>query len=259
MLVANILITYSYFPGNLIDSIKTSRQAKTWDVFFHGPNAAFGKRLGGLVEKIGGTFHPYGVNRGVARSWNEGIHAAMQKKADLILLLNDDLFFYPGGFDAFVDFSAQAIAEDPTVGIVCVNGRETGGAANGTVRSQDFACCALTPAVIESVGYFDENFRIAYCEDVDYFRRLVLAGFRRALDERVLVEHMRSQTVRSNPAIAMEYESLFGLNRAYFARKWGGDLGDAVFARPFDRPAFDQHIAYEKRDAPYGPPFDRED
>lgn len=259
MLVANILITYSYFPGNLIDSIKTSRHPKAWEVFFHGPNPAFGKRLGGVVEKIGGKFHPYGVNRGVARSWNEGIRAAMERRADLILLLNDDLFFYPGGFDAFVDFCAQAVAEDPTIGLVCVNGRETGGAASGTVRSQDFACCALTPAAIEAVGYFDENFRIAYCEDVDYYRRLMLAGLKRVLDERVLVEHMRSQTVRSNPAIAMEYESLFGRNRAYYTRKWGGDLGHEVFARPFDQPDFDQRIAYESRAAPYASPFDRED
>lgn len=256
MRVAAILVTYSAFPGELIDSLRATRHEVQWEVFHHGPDKALGRRIGLRIAEVGGIFHPHGTNRGLARSWNEGIRAGRERGADLILLLNDDLFFYENGFDRFVDFAAEA-ARDPTAGLITVKGLETGGPTPGIVQAQNFACCVLTDQVLDAVGYLDENFRPAYFEDIDYHRRLQLAGFREVWDERVLVEHARGQTTLANPGLSEAYRA----NLDYWLRKWGqwGEEGERTYAHPFDDARFGLRIPYEKRAAPYGPPFDRLD
>lgn len=260
MRIANILITYSYYPAKLFDSIRGSSHETRWHVFFHGPDAGLGARIGRAVSELGGEFHDYGRNRGVARSWNEGLLAAVEQQADVSLLLNDDLFFYAGGYDAYMDFVAQQYRDVPSMGLAYVNGLESGGSPfAGRVQFQGFACCAVMPRTVARIGYFDENFRPAYYEDSDYHRRVILSGLSISVDERSLVEHERSKTTRDNPALLARNAETMAVNGAYFQRKWGGEPVAARFHQPFDRAEFPISIPYERRAAPYGPPFDRSD
>ena len=150
--------------------------------------------------------------------------------------------------EAAVDASSGNLA------FVTVNGLETGPSPHsGQILAQSFACCAITADVVHRIGYFDENFTPAYYEDLDYARRAELAGMRMHVDERVLVEHERSSTLRltseqQTRGIQEEVEA----NHAYFVRKWGEA---PLYTRPFDR--FDLDIPFDRRGSPYGQGFDR--
>jgi GT2 family glycosyltransferase len=129
----------------------------------------------------------------------------------------------------------------------------------GTVKVQGFACCAITRQAIETIGYFDENFRPAYYEDMDHLARARRAGLIAAIDRRILVEHDRSRTLRSDPHLSAEASHFLKLNRDYYLRKWGGVPHKEVYDKPFDRPDLGLRISYKMRSAPYGPALDRSD
>jgi GT2 family glycosyltransferase len=97
------------------------------------------------------------------------------------------------------------------------------------------------------VGYFDQNFWPAYFEDADYFRRLELSGVPNLWDERILLEHNRSQTVRADFLLRKLHDERTRRNETYYIRKWGrfaglGWTGRATRPRTFNHPFNDPNI-----------------
>lgn len=96
----------------------------------------------------------------------------------------------------------------------------------------DWRTFKLTAHAVETVGFWDENYHPAFCEDADYERRCDLAGLRRTFIEgqtshvgSVTLEDHRADNARSYPE-----------NVAYHARKWGAGVRmPGGFATPFDR------------------------
>lgn len=84
-----------------------------------------------------------------------------------------------------------------------------------------FYCALLKKDAIRKVGVFDEDLKSAY-EDVDYCRRLRLAGYRicRTLDSWVF--HFGGRT-RMNPDLLSEeqYEKEESSSRSHMTKKWG--------------------------------------
>ena len=199
-----------------------------------------------------GNVFPYKTNRGLARSWNDGLHLATEADCDAVLLLNDDLFFYPGGYQEFRQTVEVVRTLSNNVSHVTVIGLETGTSHHaGQIIPQNFACCAIMRETIARVGYFDETFSPAYYEDIDYARRAALTGMTLHVDQRVLVEHERSSTYRS----MSERDRQLSLadverNRLYFVTKWGcHDNPDYV--RPFDDEKYGLDISFSTRSRPY--------
>lgn len=259
MRVGHILVCHSVDPSKLFESIPHDDDA-AWFVFFHGQDLELLDKVDVSVRSRQGDLFPYMVNRGLAKSWNTGIHLAVQAQCETILLLNDDLFFYEGAYCEFLRTIEAVNDISDNVSFISTNGLETGGSPFvGKVIPQNFACCALTTSAVDRVGYFDENFWPAYFEDVDYARRAGLLGMTVHIDPRTLVEHERSSTSRKDEDIRKNSADYFNANKAYFEKKWGGSRGSEAFNRPFGCATFDSLIPYERRNAPYGQCFDRED
>ena len=255
--VGVIVICFRADPRPLFDSIKFSRHQVTWYVFLHGSDPELSATIAKFAQTADVRFHPYGINRGVARSWNEGLIASFADDNDVTLITNDDLFFLDGGFDAFVDFVMLQKERRPDFGIVTLYCSE--GAATDNAELAGAACMAVGRAAVETVGYFDQNFWPGYFEDNDYFRRLKLEKLPIVEDPRVLAEHYVSYVIKSDPVLRWLQPERWGRNERYYLKKWGGGAGFEVFQQPFDDPSFDCRIERDVVEAPYGSGYDRTD
>lgn len=102
--------------------------------------------------------------------------------------------------------------------------------------SKGLVCALVTEQAIEEIGYFDENFYPAYCEDCDWWRRLTLAKVKTGNAPGALVRHLGSQTIRSDPKLEKMNIQTHQRNISYYRRKWGGPPGQELYERPFGNP-----------------------
>jgi len=154
-------------------------------------------------------------NRGYAGGANAGIRWALERDAEVVLLLNDDVRVRPGA----TAVARRRFAEDDRIAVVGPKvlsredparlwlawGRITYGpslvalsgadAPDGPVwdesRDVDWvAGCAmwLRASALREIGFFDETF-FAYHEEVDWCRRAVRAGGRVVYEPAVVVTH----------------------------------------------------------------------
>jgi len=253
MRIGIVLVTYARDPEPLWDSIAGTEHDVTWRIHHHGDDPVLEDKLRQFSWSANAVLRLHHVNRGLSRSWNDGLEASFASGDDHTLLINDDLHFYPGEFDAFIAF----LDRHRGYGIATLNGFEP---EHDLVREQGAACCAIGGRAIDSIGFFDENIGPAYCEDSDYWTRARLAGVPIIEDSRVLVEHDRSTTYRSSPPEERRrIDSRHEANRTYFYRKWGSGIADIKYRNPFNDSRFGLMIDGATRNAPYGPPYDRLD
>jgi GT2 family glycosyltransferase len=246
-MIGLVLATYAHWPERLIDSVEAAGIPTTWYIHHHGNDPAFARRLGGLAARRNFSIHMHMRNRGLSRSWNEGIHQAYAEGCELVLLVNDDLHFVNEGFKEFLHFAW----ENTGYGLAFLHGLETGGSPlAGRVIEQGFGCCVFTKLALERVGYLDENFWPAYYEDVDYGRRCRLSNVNIISSPKVLIEHERSKTTRDNPDILEKSAEVMRLNEDYYTRKWGPPYKE-TFVLPFDSPKFTNRISWSERANPY--------
>ena len=243
-MIGIVVAVYSVYPQKLFASVVDSSRKVSWYIFFHGDDETLKEQLRHFAaENSNVTLLLYGSNRGLARSWNDGIRFSLQMGDYRTLIVNDDLYFRPGGFDSFMSF----VDEQPSnFGLATVMGLELEDSPNsGQSIPQDLACCVVGTEAIKRVGYFDQNYKPAYFEDIDYVRRLHLADLSIIVDERVLVEHDRSKTSRTNEHIRISLPQTFAKNQTYFEAKWGGVFGTERFVRPFDDGDQSIYIGYD--------------
>ena len=166
------------------------------------------------VDNLAIEVHRPNHNLGFAQGCAWGIALALQREADFVLLLNNDVVVEP----SFLGGLLAAAARDPEAGLLCprivflanpqkpwytggtfslwsgipVQARARGGTATQTrPRAVDYATgCAMliNPAVIRTVGTFDSQF-FAYCEDLDLSLRARRAGFKILFVPDSLVRH----------------------------------------------------------------------
>ena len=255
MRLAHILVCHSTDPTKAVESIP-HETGVLWYVFLHSLNRDVEFRVERLMASREGNIFTYRFNRGLARSWNDGLHLALEAGCDAALLLNDDLFFRDNAYDEFVRTIAAVKKISNNVSYITPLGLETGTSAHaGQILPQQFACCAIMPETIDRIGYFDENFTPAYYEDFDFDRRARLAGMTVHVHQQVLVEHERSATHRSMSAQERSIaDAQFAENRIYFENKWGPDT---TWTFPFNETSIGLGISFSNRQRPYGK-FDRD-
>lgn len=260
MNIGIVLVTYSMVPENLFKSIegKTIHTCR-WYVHHHGNDQSLIEPLRDIAARYDVHLYLHMFNRGLARSWNDGIGESLADTNDITLVINDDIEFINDGFNFFIQFIDSS---KPDVGLVFLRGIEGENSSfAGEVRNQDFGCFAIGQQAIKQIGFFDENLVPAYYEDLDYSFRARKSGVKRVLDERILVRHDRSNTIRQNSAYRIKIQECVSLNMNYIIRKWGVDTWDAdkAYDHPFNHDAHDLKIPWENRHAPYGPDHDRDD
>lgn len=98
---------------------------------------------------------------------------------------------------------------------------------------RDFRLFGLNAAMVETVGFWDENFHPMYCEDTDYTRRMRLADAAHLMLPGE-TGHVGSATI-GDPRYGTHNTRTYPDNRAYYQAKWGGDINAEGFATPFNK------------------------
>lgn len=135
--------------------------------------------------------------------------------------------------------SAVGVREDQFDSLVPANFSES-----DAYGGPDFSCFLISYACHQQFR-FDERFIPAFCEDLDYHRRLMLAGEgQRIFSVNLPYLHYASQTLKALPGGEAERirAQIDRQSRAYYAEKWGGPVNAETFWTAFDRDDFPDKI-----------------
>lgn len=255
MRVGIVVVVYSAYPYLVFDSIigKTIHDIE-WYIHCHSEDEQIEQALVSFCQKNRCDLRLHRRNRGLARSWNDGILASYNNNQDFTLVINDDVCFRPGAFDEFISF----LMDRPAFAVGFLHGEEPAhNAEPSIIRSQDFACFAVGILAYLYVGAFDENFFPAYSEDIDYNIRIKNLNLPIVIDTRVLVDHERSKAIKGNPETRTKIEASSHANNAYLIRKWGWTGNSHIYGEQFGTSGC--LIPWDRRRAPFGPGIDRAD
>lgn len=175
-------------------------------------------------------------NSGLAACWNLGIKRAMEDGCSLFLVLNNDLILSP----TTIDNLAKRMLTGKYVMVTGVNQHEGINEPQEMMEKYveyiedepenehpDFSCFMIDKNTIEKIGWFDENYFIAYFEDNDYHARIALAGEKAISTTTAIYFHYASKTVEENDYLKPIVAEAFRGNKKYFEEKWGhAPLGD---------------------------------
>ncbi|MBZ0291424.1 MAG: hypothetical protein K8L99_02545, partial [Anaerolineae bacterium] len=200
----------------------------TWHLFLHSAIPAVEQmcqKLIGIYPHV--YFYPYKVNRGLSKSWNEGLIEGYRRGADVVMIANDDAIPRPGD----VQILGEVALEKRDYYMITGAGFDVRDMQHH--KNMKFSLAAINPIAVETIGYFDENIFPIYWEDVDWYRRAALAGLKLWCVEETCIIHMGSRSVYSNPELMRQNHETFHRNREYYERKWGGPVGHETLIRPF--------------------------
>ncbi len=246
MKIAIVTISYNQHVGlrKLFASART-KEPLSFFLFRHSTIPATVAACDEVSRNYPTFYFAHGTNRGVARSWNDGILAAADWGADVTIVCNDDIVFGEGD----VDKISRAAMDNRDRFVVFAAGKNT--RLRRAVSDQGMACYAINPIAIERIGMFDENFFPAYCEDCDYCYRAKMLGLKRFVVGNTSIVHTGSASIYSSSELRAQNARTHSLNDRYYIRKWGDKPEREKFKRPFNSPNLDWYISPEARHAPY--------
>ena len=235
------IITYAFARADAIRSCFAAANAAnvTWHLFLHSKQPDVVTACEELDQNANVIYYPYGTDRGLARSCNEGIIRAQQHRADVIVQLCDDITAGPGD----VQRLAECALDNPMYSHVA--GRTY---VDKVARWQSggFDACAINLRAIEAIGYFDRNFWPVNFEDIDWKHRAELAGYRPIQLNDTNFNHSFVDGGDDSERMAKFYRT-----RAYYEAKWGGDQTLERFEHPFNDSRYGLIIPRECIDNPY--------
>jgi GT2 family glycosyltransferase/glycosyltransferase involved in cell wall biosynthesis len=168
-------------------------------------------------------------NIGVARSWNLGIAKAFERGHDLAFVVNNDIVFAQDTLDNLMEwYSGGQICSVVSIGpdssrLPMYSRKKLG------VPQASFIGFLIDPKVIERVGWFDEEYELAYFEDDDYKMRCRSEGVQMMGCLDAPVAHRGSQAIKQG---GVQHEPQFTENKKRFASKWGFVSGLVVEDKP---------------------------
>jgi hypothetical protein len=103
----------------------------------------------------------------------------------------------------------------------------------------NWGCVLLRQATWHHLGPFDEEIAPAYWEDIDYKRRMALAGLHLAHIEDPAARHVDHGTLKGmDPTEHALLAGAHARNQLRYAAKWGGPEGSERFETPYGGPFF---------------------
>lgn len=195
------------------------------------------------------------VAKGVAASWNQGVKMAFEDpECEYVAVLNNDVILHPKTLRhlmAFMDKTGYLMVTGDNVrdrmGIETMLSMElpqaftdfdTWKIEGWRAEGPDFSCFLINRETIRVIGWFDENYVGAYCEDQDFHARCMLARNHIAVhnDQGIPVErvhfkrlstapyfHYASQTLARNVELRHGVTMNHGRNQTYYVQKYGGE------------------------------------
>ncbi len=251
----------------LIDSAVSTRHDVDYHLFLHSQNeqvvnvckeivgyssSPLSDDVGVYEGRTGVHYYPYGTNRGLSKSWNEGMLAAYGSGADVVIICNDDIEFSPGDLELLAEWAVA----NPDRYVVSCNGWQRRMLTQGSIG---YSCFAINRIALEQVGCFDENIFPIYFEDCDYSYRAKLLGLHLGHVHETTLYHGGSMTVNSDEELGHQHNFTFVRNESYYMRKWGGKPGEETYTHPFNDASLPLKIQPENCRAPYGAEYDRTD
>lgn len=201
----------------------------------------------------------YSPRLSLSGAWNNGIRDAIEQGADYILIINNDIHLHPKTIShlmAFMDrtgyllVTADNIKERMSLETMLqmelpveYTDYDCEVITDWRAEGPDFSCFMITPETIETIGYFDENFKQAYCEDWDYHVRINRARVHAEQHNDLSVDagkvhakrlstapymHYASQTIVNNNKLRHGISVQHAKNQNYYLSKWGADHPDAM-------------------------------
>lgn len=227
----------------------------SFQLFLHSKHQATVEMCNSLHQKYPVIYYPYGENRGLANSWNEGIIAAFAEMngIDVLILANDDVYFAAGDIDKI---AKRAIEKRDNYMISCSGFNKAHGKV---IPSLGYSCFALNPIAYERIGMFDQNIFPIYTEDQDHHRRAHLMSMVEENCADTECYHGGSGAINKDPMLARQNIITQGKNRRYLFAKWGSETLEGGYKTPFNNPKFNCYINPEVRHNPYGEGYDRTD
>ena len=198
----------------------------------------------------------------LAKAWNTGIKKAIEWGATHIGIFNDDIVLHPKTIKHLMNFmdktgylmvTADNIKDRMSLETMMqmelpkeFTDYDCDPIGDWRAEGPDFSCYMVDPKIIDIIGWFDENFIGAYCEDQDYHVRI-----RRAYEhiknhndkgidaERVHAKrlstapyyHYASTTLAVNAHLRADIYDKHIHNQNYYLRKWGAEHPIAMDGR----------------------------
>ncbi len=244
-----VVVVNNTHPVGLFHSVEHANHHIKW-YLYHDEKDALQVDITDMLNSDQTTFHSGQSNGRSISAWNAGIHASFLDDNDITLVIDEDIQFTPNSFLRYVDFISGV---DPLqiaflVGDKLENGKRI-------VKSIDFSCFSISRAVIEELGYFDENFTSPYFAGIDYSTRIQKSKLvsTSTMDEGIgaRLEH---QILPVNVKLQEKIRNADKRDKAYYYKKWGLGLveSDKFFQTPFNFPDYAAHIAWDSRKDIYG-------
>ena len=173
--------------------------------------------------------HPIG-KQSVSQAWNLGIEEGNTAGCDYILVINTDIIFKSNAIDRLVDFAVNHPEAVMWTGSECADLANLKSCPENENYSENphFSCFMVKNDFFGYVGKFDENFVPSYCEDVDMYTRLVLAGKKAYKYGAARFFHFGSRTIKSDKKLWKNNSRTHSQCQLYFLEKWGHLMVDDV-------------------------------
>lgn len=206
----------------LVETIESIKTKHSWKLLIVD-NGSFDEVTKEWIESSEHDYIMNGENAGVATSWNQILYWGLaHDDVAAIFILNNDIHLHPDAVDNMV----ESMFENGKLGISGVNIGPTPNMLAQTTRPEpryspamNFSCFGFTVPLITRVGFFDENFKVAYFEDNDYHHRMMEENIDASCDLWAPFSHYGSRTLHES-GIGPIHEA-FRANREYFREKWG--------------------------------------
>jgi len=181
----------------------------------------------------------------LSATWNRALEFVWQMGGEQALVVNNDVRLNPHTYatllaemqkeDALL-VSATGLLEKEYVAAYADDPVPTAGMIAGR-GGPDFSCFLISKECHQKY-HFDENFIPAFCEDLDFHRRLLIDGERaRIFGMNVPFHHINggSNTVKhfNDQEVEAFTREVEALSRAYYEKKWLGGVNTESTISPF--------------------------
>lgn len=164
-------------------------------------------------------------NLGCARSWNYFIKNYSDNDNNILIIVNDDVEFYSDSIEKLINAYYENI-DNKEIGIIAPEGQ----------ADNLYSCFILNQGIFQEIGEFDETFYPAYYEDSDYDYRMRLKNKKVLFVKNCTYMHHHSATLKAYTEQQIQnHHQTFTANKNYFISKWGGDIGQEKFNKPFNK------------------------
>ena len=179
----------------------------------------------------------------LAAAWNMGIRKSWSVKAEEILIINNDVEIRPDTYQMLQESTWLDQGSHPFISCVSVDTKERMGHPGDRQITNifldrrphpDFSCFMMNRQVTDKVGFFDETYFPAYCEDCDYHVRMHRAGIEAVCIDLPFLHHGASTLKYADHSEGVRIQRGADINRRYFKNKYGCLPGTPEYSKLFE-------------------------